>query len=120
LNAPNIYYKKYLDQINLINQFLYNEIKTEKGWKNLKNYQDKILLYMNSLIFIGQKYLDSLIISSNNIVAFYNKFSIVSYSLLASSLVFIILGIIFTYSSYNRIFLSFILKYIFYIFNKNK
>ncbi len=80
----------------------FNEIKSETNWRNIVNYHDTLLLYMNRIIDFGQIYLKYLIEESKEITRELKYYSTCSIALLVISLILILIGIYFYYSSYER------------------
>ena len=80
----------------------FNEIKSETGWRNVANYHNTLLLYMNKIIDVGQIYLKYLMDESQEITTELKYYSTCSISLMVLSLILVLIGIYFYYSSYER------------------
>ena len=85
-----------------MNLFFFNQIKAQKGWQNLLNYNDKIVSLMNKTIFVGQNFMERLIYETTSLLSVFNKFSNISIALLIISLALTETGIYFFYSAYDR------------------
>lgn len=96
------YYKNWAEALESLNTMFFNEIKNETSWRNILNYHDTLLVYMNRIIDFGQIYLKYLMDVSQEITVQFNYYSACSILLMVISLILILIGIYFYYSSYER------------------
>lgn len=66
------------------------------------NYHNTLILYINRLIFFGQKYAENILTQSDEMYSIFDSYSIISFVLFAFTLIIVNLGIYFYYSSYER------------------
>jgi len=101
-NTYQEYYKNFSYYITSLNNFLNREIKTESGWRNIKLYNDKILLLMNSFITVGANFMEKTNNHSNTIISYFEYYSNISIVMFVVSFLLVLTGIYFSRLSFER------------------